>query len=388
MNREASNRALASWLVGVAAVVATVVVLPWGSASASAPSPAVELKADDYVAGATTWLNTGTLGSSANITTATGGMARTSSGPSAVVFNGKESSNSDRVTGTLGNGSRTAVTVEMWLKLGDLGSAQNAAGSTLFSWAQNPGAASYNVYHFSNGTVGDRLGFNNFQSENYGINSSSLVGSWHHFLFVMSNSATASDQKIYVDGVEQMLTCTPPGAPPHACSDAAGARTIPANGNFLIMDNSYSSNTWNAKGDVGLVRIYESALSASDAAAVYAASVGGFQSTTAAPTTAAPTTAAPTTAAPTTATPTTGSATTSPSATPTTTSGGGSAGAGGSAATTIIGGGSTGVDGSAATTTFGGGLPVTGGGNSLLIPVLVLLVAGVVLLRSRPRLRS
>jgi len=359
-NRGASNRALASWLVGVAAVVATVVVLPWGSASASAPSPVVELKADDYVAGATTWLNTGTLGSSANITTATGGMARTSSGPSAVVFNGKESSNSDRVTGTLGNGSRTAVTVEMWLKLGDLGSAQNPAGSTLFSWAQNPGAASYNVYHFSDGTVGDRLGFNNFQSENYGINSSSLVGSWHHFLFVMSNSVTASDQKIYVDGVAQALTCAPPGTPPHACSDAAGARSIPANGNFVIMDNSYSSNTWNAKGDVGLVRIYESALSASDAAAVYAASAGGFQGTT--------------TAAPTTAVPTTGSATTSPSATPTTTSGGGSAGAGGSAATT--------------TTTFGGGLPVTGGGNSLLIPVLVLLVAGVVLLRSRPRLRS
>ena len=374
-NRGASNRALASWLVGVAAVVATVVVLPWGSASASAPSPAVELKADDYVAGATTWLNTGTLGSSANITTATGGMARTSSGPSAVVFNGKESSNSDRVTGTLGNGSRTAVTVEMWLKLGDLGSAQNPAGSTLFSWAQNPNAASYNVYHFSDGTVGDRLGFNNFQGENYGFDSSSLVGSWHHFLFVMSTSVTASDQKIYVDGVAQALTCAPPGTPPHACSDAAGARSIPANGNFVIMDNSYSSNTWNAKGDVGLVRIYESALSASDAAAVYAASAGGFQgTTTAAPTTAAPTTAAPTTAAPTTAVPTTGSATTSPSATPTTTSGGGSAGAGGSAATT--------------TTTFGGGLPVTGGGNSLLIPVLVLLVAGVVLLRSRPRLKS
>jgi len=182
-----SVRTLASWLVGAGAVLATVVLVPLGSASASGPTPAVELKADDYTSGATTWLNTGSLGSAAAIATATGGMTRTSSGPSAVVFNGKENANSDRVTGTLGNGSRTAVTVEMWLKLGDLGSAQNPAGSTFFSWGLNTGVASYNVYHFSNGQVGDRLGFNNFQSENFGFDSSSLVGSWHHYLFVMSS---------------------------------------------------------------------------------------------------------------------------------------------------------------------------------------------------------
>jgi hypothetical protein len=86
------------------------------------PTPIVHLEASDYVAGSTTWANRGSSGGS--LATASGGMTKTTSGVSGVVFAGKESSNSDRVTGSIGNtSSLSRATIEMWVRLKDKGSA-------------------------------------------------------------------------------------------------------------------------------------------------------------------------------------------------------------------------------------------------------------------------
>jgi hypothetical protein len=167
------------------ALVLSVVVLavpPTHQSLATAPTPVVEYLASGYTSGATTWTNTGSNGVTGNGTAPTGGMT-TSTSPAQVVFAGKESSNSDRVTGTIGSTTSTDfVSVEMWLYMDDNGSTQYVSGSMLFSWSE-PGAFNYNVYHY-----GDTLGFNTFDSEVYGIDAAKLKGGWHHFVFVMNDN--------------------------------------------------------------------------------------------------------------------------------------------------------------------------------------------------------
>jgi hypothetical protein len=148
----------------------------------------------------------------------------------------------------------------MWLKLVDDGSTQNASGSMLFSWSAASNTVNYNIYHYQ-----DQIGFNNFGSQIYGISSSAYNNTWKHFVFVMTDAAAWETQKIYVDGVAQSLTCR---VSVSSCTSAQ-VRSFNANGDFVLMDNTYSANTWNAKGQVGLVRIYNRELSASTIQSLY-----------------------------------------------------------------------------------------------------------------------
>jgi hypothetical protein len=148
----------------------------------------------------------------------------------------------------------------MWLKLEDNGSSQNVSGSMLFSWSAAGSTVNYNVYHYQ-----DQVGFNNFGSQLYGISSSAYNNTWKHFVFVMTDSASWDTQKIYIDGVAQSLTCRVSAG---NCTSGQ-TRSFNANGDFVLMDNTYSSNTWNAKGQVGLVRIYNRELTASTIQSLY-----------------------------------------------------------------------------------------------------------------------
>jgi hypothetical protein len=217
-----------------------------------------QFTASNYTAGSTTWANDisgGTAG-----TAQSGGMQKTGSGPTGVIFAGKESSNSDQLTSSIGSTTSVdSVTVEMWVKLKDSGSAQNASGSMLFSW--NTSTTNYNIYHFQDG-----LGYNTFQSQIFGIDSSSYNNIWTHIVFVMTDTGPWSGQKIYVNGVSQSLTCRFGTA----CTDAY-SRTFSSTGNFMLMDHPNSVNTWNAKGDIGLVRVYNRELTAGAIANIYSA---------------------------------------------------------------------------------------------------------------------
>jgi hypothetical protein len=228
----------------------------------AAPTPIIHLEASDYVADSETWTNRGSSGGS--LATASGGMTKTTSGVSGVVFAGKESSNSDRVTGSIGNtSSLSRATIEMWVRLKDKGSAQNAYGSMLFSWADSP---HYNVYHYEHG-----VGFNTISSEIYGMNGSTYVNEWKHLTFVMVKNGSETDQKMYVNGVLQAVTCNPVGNLSSSCSNAnvTSRRLFNSNGNFILMDNGFSANTWNAKADVGMLRVYNSELSQQEVTAAF-----------------------------------------------------------------------------------------------------------------------
>ena len=216
-------------------------------------------EASNYTAGSTTW-NNSTSGATAG-TAPTGGMSKSASGPTSVIFAGKEALNSDRLTSSIGStASLDTVTVEMWLKLEDNGSSQNVSGSMLFSWSAAGSTVNYNVYHYQ-----DQIGFNTFSSQLYGISSSAYNNVWKHYVFVMTDSASWDTQKIYIDGVAQGLTCRVSAG---NCTSAQ-TRSFNATGDFVLMDNPYSSNTWNAKGQVGLVRIYNRELTSSTIQSLY-----------------------------------------------------------------------------------------------------------------------
>jgi hypothetical protein len=228
------------------------------------PTPIINYQASSYVGGSTTWTNSGSNGATGNGSTAAGGIAKSGPGVAFLQFAGKESSDSDRVTGTIGStASLSSVSVEMWVRLKDDGSTQNQFGSMLFSWASSP---YYNVYHYANG-----FGFNTFSSEMYGINAASFVNQWKHVVFVMVKNGTAAQQEIYVNGVKQTASCNPTWSSTAQCDSSAVnlRREFDANGNFILMDVGSASNTWNARSDLGMVRIYGTALTDSEVNAAF-----------------------------------------------------------------------------------------------------------------------
>lgn len=253
---------------GFMVAVTLVVVTEHRGQSAASPSPVIDYQAADYTAGSTTWVNRATAGTAnagqGDGTLPSGGVSKTASGDIALQFTGKAVSNSDRVAGTIGSTSAvSSVSIEMWIKLKDDGSTQNASGSMLFSWLGSP---HYNVYHYKHG-----IGFNTINAEIYGINATSFVNQWKHIVFVMVKGGTAAQQKIYVNGVQQTTSCNPVGNLSSLCdtSTVNSLRQFNVNGDFLLMDNGYSSNTWNAIADVGMVRIYKTELTASEVTAEF-----------------------------------------------------------------------------------------------------------------------
>ena len=220
--------------------------------------PSAQFTASNYTAGSTTWVNDrsgGTIG-----TAPSGGMQKTSNGPTGVVFAGKESSNSDHLTSSMGStASSDTVTVEMWVKLKDSGNAQNASGSMLFSWVQSN--TNYNIYHYDN-----NLGFNTFQSQLFGVNSTNYNNVWTHIVFVMTDTGPWSSQKIYINGVSQGLSCRVGSN----CTDSYSRSFSPA-GDFVLMTHPNGLDSFNAKGDLGLVRVYDRELTAGAIANIYSA---------------------------------------------------------------------------------------------------------------------
>jgi hypothetical protein len=89
-------------------------------------------------------------------------------------------------------GSTSVVTVEMWVKA-------NAFGGMLFGFDR------YDAW-----TSNSNLGFNTSSGDQYGIPSSQvttlgILNKWKHLVFVM-NQNTVTNNKIYVNGVNQILS--------------------------------------------------------------------------------------------------------------------------------------------------------------------------------------
>lgn len=193
--------------------------------------------------------NTGAGGGTISLV---GSPTRSTRGQGSIGFNLTSLSQNQYGNGTLGSTSSVdSITVEMFLYLSSNGNLYNSSGSMLFQFAN--GTASYNIYHYQH-----FLGFNTFNSEVYGIDATSYEDSWHHYVFVASKSSIDASQAIYIDGVKQNLSFV------FGSSSTSSAKVFDALGNFRLMNHGYSANTWNAKGELGLLRIYKRGLTAAE----------------------------------------------------------------------------------------------------------------------------
>lgn len=152
-------------------------------------------------------------------------------------------------------GNTNTVTVEIWSRLGS-----NYLLKFMFGWD------TYGVCAVSNGA----FGFNTGNGDCWGISAArvqqlGLVGNWKHYAFVMkgAGSATYSNNKMYINGEEQILSAQV------APYDISLGVENPANRNFSggrgriggISTDSYGQNMYLFNGDISVVRIYSRQLS-------------------------------------------------------------------------------------------------------------------------------
>jgi hypothetical protein len=151
----------------------------------------------------------------------------------------------------------TTVSVEIWAKL-----------DSSYSGNMMVGFETYNIWCLNGG-----LGFNTSNSDLYGISSANvstlgLVNTWKHYVFEMRTDVSYTNNKIYVDSVNQVLT-------QQAGSESSANRKFNTTGYGTIA-------AWtNAQGyempmTFGLFRIYNRALTQAEITSNYNANRSRF----------------------------------------------------------------------------------------------------------------
>ena len=141
----------------------------------------------------------------------------------------------------------TTATVEMVFKM-------NTEGDMPFGWD------TYDVYSYAG------LGYNTANSDQYGLSPSQvsslgLVGNWRHYIFEMRSDVSYTNNKIYINGVNQSLS-------QNTSSENVGTRTFNS-GNGRI--SGWKMGGYQINMDLGLFRIYSRSLSQYEISQNYAA---------------------------------------------------------------------------------------------------------------------
>ncbi|MGS2717650.1 DUF6701 domain-containing protein [Eionea flava] len=130
------------------------------------------------------------------------------------------------------NGEKT--TVSFWMRW------DGTNGSMPIGW-------SYYDLWFYNGS----FGFNTWNNDIYGISSSALRDSWHHITAEFTNgSSVVSENRLWVDGVEQVLSQRI-GSPSSSYRSA---------GNQLRLGGAVNSTNYRFHGNLDEVRVYDAEL--------------------------------------------------------------------------------------------------------------------------------
>lgn len=139
-------------------------------------------------------------------------------------------------TPTLG----TTVTVEVWARLG-----------AAYSGNMMVGFDTYNIWALNGG-----LGFTTSNNDLYGISSANistlgLVNNWKHYVFEMRTDVSYSNNKMYIDGVSQVIS-------QQVGSEAASNRRL--NTNYGAIASWSNVQGYEMPMTFGLMRIYNRAL--------------------------------------------------------------------------------------------------------------------------------
>jgi hypothetical protein len=201
-----------------------------------------------YSTSGTTWYD---LSYNGNNTLLTNGPTFNGSNGGSIVFDGINDYVDFNVP-SLG----TIVTVEMWCKI-DSG----YSGKMFFGWNN------YDVW-----CQGGNLGYNTFNSDVYGISSSSvsslgLVNNWKHYIFEMRSDVSYTNNKIYINGLSQTLS-------QQLSSENSGSRNF-SNGNGRI-SAPRSANGYNMPMSCAAFKVYNRALSSTEVLQNYNAQKSRF----------------------------------------------------------------------------------------------------------------
>ncbi|HEY0968373.1 MAG TPA: LamG-like jellyroll fold domain-containing protein [Opitutaceae bacterium] len=195
--------------------------------------------------------NTGTLGTSpTNPAWATGriGTALDFDGTDDVVNAGSGSS--------LDNLS--AVTVTAWIRADSLGG--GSKGRVVTKASGIGPTAGWHLHVTGTNQLQFRADYATTDLDRVSANNTISLGAWRHVVATWTGSATATNVKIYVDGVETAYAST---------TNGAGARANDATSNLYLGNESGGTRTFD--GLLDDVRVYNRVLSAAEIEAVYRA---------------------------------------------------------------------------------------------------------------------
>lgn len=213
---------------------------PSGRTSAQIYLDAANPASYSWPASGTTWTDISGNGNNATL------VNGTAYGSGSMYFDG-DNDYVDIYTPNLGS----TATIEMWVNLGAA-----YAGKMFFGWN------SYDIY-----TGNGHLGYNTATGDVYGISSTQvtnlgLVGNWKHYIFEMRSDVSYTNNKIYINGVQQSLS-------------QLGGVEDPANRNF---NSGYGRiGVWRYNGNYNMPMrcsvfiVYNRSLTATEIAQNYAA---------------------------------------------------------------------------------------------------------------------
>ena len=142
---------------------------------------------NSYTGSGTTWTD---LSSYGNTATLTNGPTFSSTNGGNIVFDGV-----DDYTDVIISNLTTTVTLEFWAKYTTATTNNMLFGFNLYDIYASSGAIGFNTFN------GDIYGLTSTQVTNLGI-----IGNWKHIVFVMRSDVSYTNNKIYVNVVNQSLS--------------------------------------------------------------------------------------------------------------------------------------------------------------------------------------
>ena len=137
-------------------------------------------------------------------------------------------------------GSSSTVTVEMWAKLG-------SGNKYVFGWnLYGVRLSSGNLFGYHTTANGDIMGINSAT-----VNSLGLVGNWNHYVFEMRSDVSYTSNKMWINGVLQVLT-------QQAGTELPANRTF--NGGLGRIGGARGYATSFFDGQIATTRVYKRAL--------------------------------------------------------------------------------------------------------------------------------
>ncbi len=223
------KRRVSTYLVGTL-LLSLFVSIP-ATSHATVPTPQFWLTASASKISGISWTNDGSAGGSATLASYAASPVNPTfqSSDTSLPLNSTAGTN-QYITGVAGSTSGvTAITFEIVMKIPSAQANPVGSAGMVFGWD----GSNYDIWMQQNNSIG----FNTGNSDVYGVSTTSYLGAFHTYTFVMSTDTTdTGTQRVYIDGVKQST----PYSFLNGSASAPAQKVFHSGGNFDI--GRYGSN--------------------------------------------------------------------------------------------------------------------------------------------------